>query len=137
VAREPVEPHAVGLPGAGDGHVVCLLRILGGVAAGGNRRSPGGLCGDKPCWNQTPGGAAYRAGKTADGLNAISLVARNGKANIKVTGRGPALGLPESFGVVAVPLIAQLQAGDGAGGACWQDRYDTAKFTQQRITVRH
>jgi cysteine-rich repeat protein len=98
---------------------------------------PGGLCGDKPCWKQTPAGAAYRAGKTVNGLKAISLAAKNGKATIKVTGRGPALGLPPSFGAVGLPLIAQLQAEDSAGGACWEDRYDAAKLAAQRITARH
>src|SRR5262249_12478238 len=69
---------------------------------------PGGLCGGKPCWKQTPDGAAYRAGKTAIGLKAISLAARNGKATIKMTGRGSGLGLPADFGDGGLPLIVHL-----------------------------
>jgi hypothetical protein len=56
---------------------------------------------------------------------------------IKVSGRGPALGLPPSFGAVGLPLLAQLQADDSAGGACWEDRYDVAKVTSARITAHH
>ena len=41
------------------------------------------------------------------------------------------------LGVVGLPLIVQLQAEDAAGGACWEDRYDAAKLTSQRITARH
>ena len=97
---------------------------------------PGGLCGDNACWKQTPNGAVYRARKTGNGLKTISLAAKNGKPIVKVTGRGPALGLPPSFGALGL-VIAQLQADDAAGGACWEDRYDEPKLTAQRITARH
>jgi hypothetical protein len=41
-----------------------------------------------------------------------------------------------SFGAVGL-VVAQLQAQDGTGGACWEDRYDEAKLTAQRVTARH
>jgi hypothetical protein len=74
--------------------------------------------------------------RAADPLRG-ALAAKNGKATIKATGRGPALGLPSSFGAVVLPLIAQLQAEDSAGSACWEDRYDAGKLAAQCITARH
>jgi hypothetical protein len=35
------------------------------------------------------------------------------------------------------PLVVQLQAEDGAGSACWEDRYDQLDgATLERITAR-
>jgi len=123
-----------GDPAASDDYALCLFAgdgpstlLLSAVAPAGS------VCGERPCWlPRTNKGFAYRDPLAPGGLTQIRLKAgAEGRAKIRVVGKGAQLGLPSL--PVPLPITAQLQAGNGA---CWEAYYSGSGVTQDERHLR-
>jgi hypothetical protein len=129
-----------GNPVAGlGGYALCIYRADGGPASLLLEANvpAGGACGvpPVPCWRMPSqyGSAKYRDGDAAaDGISRLDLTAGiAGRAQIKIKGSGPGLGLSlpvGSFTTITTQLVNGM-------GACWQSEHggparanDTRRF---------
>jgi len=95
---------------------------------------PGGQCGGRPCWRQTPTGFKYRD-PTALRHGVSSLRMRQpliGAAIITVRAQGPAIGLPASL-MLMQPLIVQVK---NSQGICWGDQYSAPAIRNDTMQFR-
>ena len=89
------------------------------------RIAPAQSCDGSACWRSLRRGFAYddHGGEQAGGIDRLRLrSSQNGRTQLRVDGRGPALGLtgPLTFlQNVSVDLLAR----DDAGERCWRARY--------------
>jgi glucose/arabinose dehydrogenase len=96
---------------------------------------PGGTCNGKACWKTigptaSPKGFKFK-NKAADpdGIKNAKLKAgADGKAQVKITGKGDKLDLPALS--LVTPVTAQLLIDHGTTIECWQQEYATAKKNQ-------
>jgi cysteine-rich repeat protein len=113
-----------GDPLQGDDQALCVydgddLLVATAVAPAG------AICGTKPCWKglgDPPSSRGYKyrdAARTNDGLLKVQLrPGADGKARVIVKGKGP--NLPDPVLPLSLPVVVQLQAGNGS---CWEARY--------------
>jgi cysteine-rich repeat protein len=91
-----------------------------------------GTCGRAPCWKATPKGFSYSDREaTPEGLRKLSLrPGAAGKARIRASARGAALGLP----ALGLEGEVQVRLQRSGGPACWQaefpepDRNDAGRY---------
>jgi hypothetical protein len=93
----------------------------------------GGSCAGKPCWRAT-GGSVFQytnqAG-TPDGIAKAKLKAGPpGKAQLRVSGKGPHLPTPAP--PLVLPVTVQLLIDDGTTIECWQASYTSATVNKPR-----
>ncbi|MEB2283867.1 MAG: hypothetical protein B6D46_11390 [Polyangiaceae bacterium UTPRO1] len=90
----------------------------------------GGTCAGKPCWKATGSkGYQYKDKElTPDGGYQLKLKEGGlAKAQIQLTARGAALGMPPDLTSIGQPLTVQIQNSDGL---CWQAVYSGPPTTQ-------
>ncbi len=123
----------VGNPAGTDGYYLCMYDESGPTPALVFRAAipPGGMCGAGPCWTTTgPGAFDYRhADGAPEGVEQINLhPGANGKARIRLKGRGENLSNRTELNLpappLALPLRVQLQT---SNQRCWEATYSTAK----------
>jgi hypothetical protein len=86
----------------------------------------GGTCAGKPCWKPTgTSGFKYKDKEaTPLGLTQVKLKRGDaGTAQVQVKGKGDRLVLPALGPGLALPIVAQLQGGNGE---CWTARHELA-----------
>lgn len=115
-----------GNPVGGDGYALCLYDesgtptlVTGAVLPGGGTCKAG-----KPCWKALgTSGFAYGDGAGIRfGIQSVKLKAGvDGKAQVKIQGRGPTLPVP----ALPAPLPLRLQL-IADGGQCWQSVFSAA-----------
>ncbi|MBC8292787.1 MAG: hypothetical protein H8E45_06425 [Proteobacteria bacterium] len=106
--------------------------------AGEQLVTTGTQCGRKPCWKYKLGSYRYkdRSGELSDGIVKIKLSAgAEGKAGIKVSGKGAALALPALPLLVDERLTVQFIA---ENGNCWEAHYaaDDVKNRNGKLSAR-
>jgi hypothetical protein len=117
-------PAAFGDPSAGDvlsgtSYRFCVYdgnaaALLASVAPAG------GVCRTKACWKAASSGLRYGDPElTPGGIDKINLKANAGRDKLALKGSGPYLAMP-ALDALALPLVAQLQAGNGS---CWESTY--------------
>jgi cysteine-rich repeat protein len=107
-------------------YVLCVYDQHGGVP---DRRlamvtSHGGTCSGLPCWRQTSTGFQFKSNALPpDGRLRWKLqTPRRGPANIVISGKGSALGVPPLPLDQSPAVIVQLRS---SSGTCWEARYGT------------
>lgn len=115
-----------GNPVGGDGYALCLYDESGTPALVSGAVLPGGgTCkAGKPCWKALgTSGFAYGDGAGIRfGIQSVKLKAGvDGKAQVKIQGRGPTLPVP----ALPAPLPLRLQL-IADGGQCWQSVFAAA-----------
>jgi hypothetical protein len=90
-----------------------------------------GACGKKPCWKAQSSGVSFKD-KTGgeNGITALKLKAGDGKASIKLAGRGSQLDLPLPL-AAATGVRAQLVRSDG--GACFESVFPAPAETDAAL----
>ncbi|MEO6027426.1 MAG: hypothetical protein ABIR79_11220 [Candidatus Binatia bacterium] len=95
----------------------------------------GGTCGGKPCWRPKTNGFSYRS-KTGlpNGITLLDLKAgADGKAQIRLQGRGPLLPLPP---LTTLTTALQLQLRQRRTGLCWSATFSPPYKTMSATTLR-
>jgi hypothetical protein len=123
-----------------DDFVLCLYDEEASVPflVGQQLMTTGTLCGKKACWKYKRGSYRYRnrSGDVSDGIVRIKLSAgAEGKGDIKVSGKGAALGLPVLPLLVDERLTVQFIA---ENGNCWVAHYaaDDVKSRNGKLNAR-
>jgi hypothetical protein len=110
-----------------DGYDLCLYED--GVLVQGFEIPSAGICDGRPCWSTSGSGLSYRDKElTPDGISTVKLTPgdADGKAKLKIIGKGTRLGLPSVFDLDQT-LEVQLQRKDDA--RCWGASF-TPPFTK-------
>jgi bacillopeptidase F len=92
-----------------------------------------GTCAGRPCWRAAGGSALQYANKAATpgGIAKAKLKAGPpGKAQLRISGRGPNLATPSPPFVL--PVTIQLLIDDGVRTGCWQTTYTSASANKPR-----
>jgi len=117
-----------GAPASSTNMRVCTWDSVGGVQSNvmDQELPVGGLCGNRACWIGSARGFVFKdkSGFVADGLSLVKLKAgSDGRALVKVKGRGPLLGM------VSLPLSMEpgltVQLINDEGG-CWSNTFSGA-----------
>lgn len=106
------------------GSTIALCLYANGALAMAATAPAAGLCGAKHCWVSAKNGFVYadKKERSPDGITSVKLVAgADGKAAIKIAGKGPTVPLPTT--PLTVPIVVQVVRGDG--GPCWSATFST------------